>query len=237
MIAHHFSHIGKRKSNQDFVESHSSNGVNFFIVADGMGGYDHGDIAAQIAVENIIVYLSSVDEINQDQIQKAINKANLAIRQKQESLGCKMGATIGGCILKDTVAHCFWVGDVQIFHFRDKRVNFESKSHTLINELKSGNIINEPSKISKYKHVVTRSLNGDITKSKAGFHLIHDLQKDDILMVCTDGVHDIFSSIQIQQIINSNFSFEESIEIIEKRLIIDAIDNASLIAISTTQEE
>ena len=89
MIIHHFSHIGSRNSNQDFVEIQSYNDIDFFIVADGIGGYENGDLAAQMAVESIIVYLTNVDEINQDHIQKAINKANLAIRQKQQSLQLK----------------------------------------------------------------------------------------------------------------------------------------------------
>ncbi len=226
-----FSHIGKRKTNQDSILiSTLSSEKYLMLVADGMGGYSQGDIAAKMVNDTILSVLEGSDEINNDKIQVAIDNSNLLLQDKIESIQSKMGATIGGIVLSKQNAICFWVGDVQIFHFRNNKLKFESKSHTLINEMKSPSIINDPDKISKFKHIVTRSINGDISNSKAEFHFIDNIQREDLLIICSDGVHDIFSSVQIQQILNTSDNNQEAMARIEKRLSQEATDNYSLIA-------
>ncbi len=227
-----FSHTGKRKTNQDIVLTAELSPDNWlYVIADGMGGYFYGELAAKMVVENILAYLSSVKKLDQKEIQKAINKANLAIRQEREQSLEEMGATVGGFVLSKNKALCFWVGDVQIFGFRKNALFFESESHTLVNQLKKNNTIAESSKISKYKHIVTRSVQGKIEKSQIGFFELSDLAKDDILMICSDGVHDILDGFQIQRILNSSNSLEKATKEVENLLIIEATDNFSLIGI------
>jgi protein phosphatase len=230
MIIHHFSHIGSRNSNQDFVEIQSYNDIDFFIVADGIGGYENGDLAAQMAVESIIVYLTNVDEINQDHIQKAINKANLAIRQKQQSLQCKMGTTIGGCLVKNSIVHCFWVGDVAVYQIRDGVLLWESRSHNIFNEGMLENRNNFNIKSSRLRHVVTRSISGDISKSIIGYQAITTGNFNDIFIICSDGVHEYFDGFRISQMLKNEINHKKVIEKIEKELELIGQDNYSLIS-------
>ncbi len=113
-----------------------------------------------MVVDNITTYLSTVDSINAFQIQKAINKSNLAIRQKSADLSTKMGATIGGVVVNNSIVTFFWVGDVKIFHFRDKHLISETTTHSLVNNLAANGAVVETSRLSKYRHVVTRSIQG-----------------------------------------------------------------------------
>ena len=72
-----FSHKGKREINQDYVLIQNMNPEAFlFLIADGMGGYEHGEVASKMVSENIFTFLSTIKQINEEQIQKAINKAN-----------------------------------------------------------------------------------------------------------------------------------------------------------------
>lgn len=227
-----FSHTGKRQSNQDSILISSlARDEYLMLVADGMGGYSNGDIAARLVNEVVLSTLDKVLEIDQKEVQIAIDNSNLILKEKIESLQSKMGATVGGIVISKSNALCFWVGDVLILHFRKNKLIFESKSHTLINEMKSTSFINDPEKIKKYKHVVTRSVNGDLTNSAAEFHLIENLNPEDLLILCSDGVHDIFSSVQIQQILNTSDNNQEAMLRIEKRLHEEATDNFSLILI------
>jgi protein phosphatase len=64
-----------------------------------MGGYDRGDEAAKIVSENIFTFLNYADNINEQNIQQAVQKANLAIKQFNIKNNIKSGATIGGIIV------------------------------------------------------------------------------------------------------------------------------------------
>lgn len=223
------SHKGKRDSNQDLIlEFTAVDGSYLFAVIDGMGGYKYGDLAAQLIAENIETYMSTVNSIDSYHLQKAINKANLVIRQKNSALSGNMGATIGGIVIKGNEVTYFWVGDVKIFHFRNQNLIYESTPHSLVNHLAESGSITDPSQLFKYRHVVTRSIQGDkkatqIEIKSSDFNL--DL---DMLLVCSDGVHDVFDAVQIEGILrstNSTYDFLEELSVI---LLNEASDNFSI---------
>lgn len=227
------SHIGKRESNQDFVLVENINSdTQLHIVADGMGGYENGEIAASLVAENILTYLSTVQNIDSIQIQKAINKANLVIRQEKDKRGAKLGATVGGIVYHSNQAICFWVGDVKIFHFKNKKLIKESTSHTLIEEIIKNGSIKDSKQINKYKHVVTRSVQGDVEHSKIEYFKVDNIDHSDLFMICSDGVHDIYEGLVIQNLLNSNDTLEKTVSQIESSLKFEAKDNFSLIALS-----
>ena len=223
---------GKRKVNEDYVLAQNINSETLLmIVADGMGGYEYGDLAAKLVVENIFTYLSTVKQINSNHIQKSINKATLAIRQLRDKKQAKIGATVGGIVFMPKIALCFWVGDVKIFHFRDEKLQFESNPHTLINEVKKNGSINDTYRLKKYRHVVTRSVQGDIKNSQVETKLINDLTQKDTFIVSSDGVHNIIDGLSLQNILYSNNDLNEGGRKIEERLILEAIDNFSMIVL------
>tara|TARA_R110002096_G_scaffold282150_2_gene476161 strand:+ start:19341 stop:20048 length:708 start_codon:yes stop_codon:yes gene_type:complete len=226
------THKGKRKINQDVVlVKNISPDTYLYLVADGMGGYDNGEIAASISVESISTFLSNIDFIDENNIQKAVNKANLAIRQYQEQNQSKLGATLGGIIIANNTTKCFWIGDVKILHYSEGKLKFESRSHNLINELSEIEVPSEKLKSSKYSHIVTRSIQGDIRKSVISFKNLAIKDKDQ-LIICSDGVHNFIDSKSIEYILNNNENDNSMIQAINKRLANEADDNASLIYIS-----
>jgi len=222
------SHKGKRDINQDLILEYTANDASYlFAVIDGMGGYNSGEIAARLISENVETYLTTVGTVDAFHIQKAINKSNLAIRQQKPALSESMGATIGGVIIKGTFVTYFWVGDVKILHFRNKKLLFESRPHSLASDLVENGSITEPSQISKYRHVVTRSIHGEIKTSRAEIDCSNFNSKTDLLVVCSDGVHDLFESIQIERLLHLvNSSSHLKIEL-ESRLVETASDNYS----------
>ncbi len=225
------SHIGKRKTNQDLTLAKKINVDSYlYLVADGMGGYDNGDIAAEIVIENIATYLSNTNQLNEIAIRKAINKANLVIRKYQEQHHSKLGSTLGGIIITGNVAKVFWVGDVKILHYSQKKLSFESKAHNITNELSSFNSLNKKPPLSKYDHIVTRSVQGDVKKSIPSYHELL-LNKGDELIICSDGVHNIIDAHTLQYMLNNKDSANSVIDTINLRLENEANDNASLILI------
>lgn len=227
-----FSHIGKRKINQDYVlVQNLSSGHYLFLVVDGMGGYEQGETAAKLVAENLNTYLSTVSDITVNEIQKGINKGNLALRQFKEREQIKTGATVGGVVLNASKAIAFWVGDVKIFYFKKSELVLESTPHTLFQEVISNGSIKDPDRMKKYKHVVTRSVQGDVKASQIETFIIDHFEETDLFIICSDGVHDLLDGIQIQHKLKDTKTVDEAIYQIENQLWIDAIDNFSLISI------
>ena len=225
-----FTHIGKRKENQDVVLVHEINqDTMLYLVVDGMGGYTDGKKAAEITSESISTFLSNSTSINKDSIQMSVNKANLAIRQFQESNNSNLGATVGGIVITKNKAQCFCVGDVGVFHYSKGKLTFESKAHNLVNDLKHTGSL-KTSSLEKLSHIVTRSIQGNVKKSVISYHVLI-LEEHDSLIICSDGVHNITDSHTILYHLNKEQHISESIETISQRIEKEADDNASLIAI------
>lgn len=228
-----FSNKGKRNSNQDYLFSKVINpDCTLHMVVDGMGGYEYGDVAAKLVAENIHTYLATVKDVNEKEIQKAVNKSNLIIKQKSDDLNAKIGATLAGAIVFKDKALIFWVGDVKIIHIRNQELLFESHSHTLINQMiDNGNVIN---KIERYKHVVTRSVSGNVKESAIDCYSVSNLLPNDLIMIYSDGVSDILNSYQINNIFKSVSIAHEGINQVEALCNIEAKDNFSMIAVQIT---
>ncbi len=226
-----FSHKGKRDTNQDFVLcKEMRHSISLFLVADGMGGYQHGLMAATIVAESIETYLSNILIIDNKQIQMAINKANLAVRQKSSELEEKMGATVAGMIVSDHLNLCFWVGDVKIYHFRKQKLLFESRPHTLMEEIRKNGSVTDVEKIRKYRHVVTRSVFGG-ENPKTEFFVFEAFAQGDLIVICSDGVHDTLDGLQIQRMMSQYDSMEKSLAGIENYLRSSALDNYSMVVL------
>lgn len=226
------SHIGKRKTNQDLTLAKKINADScLYLVADGMGGYDNGDIAAKIVIESTTTYLSNSSEIDESVITKAINKANLTLRKYQEQNHSKLGSTLGGIIVIGNIAKVFWVGDVKILHYSQGKLCFESLAHNITNELAGLDRLSIKAPSAKYDHIVTRSVQGDIKKSIPSYKEVL-LNKGDQLLICSDGVHNIIDSHTLQYMLNNEDSLNSAIDIIDQRLEKEAVDNATLILIT-----
>lgn len=219
--------IGKRESNQDliYVDKLESD-ASFFLIADGMGGYEKGDEAARIVTENIFTFLNFVGSINEQNIQQAVQKANLAIKQFNSKNNIKSGATIGGIIVVENTVHLFWIGDVMVYQINEGKILFQTKSHTLINSLLESDSVKEERSLQRYKHIVTRSISGKPSESNIGYKSIQ-FSEDDTFIVCSDGVHNTVSVEQLLMYINQ----ENGLQQLESQFLKDAQDNYSLIFI------
>jgi len=217
-----YSNIGNRSENEDFVLIEDiGDGKILALVVDGMGGYSNGLLAAQIIAESILTFLCYSQDISIVIVQTAVNKANLAIRQKSQALGTQMGATLGGVILDENNALAFWVGDVKIFHFRDSALIFQSTTHTLSNEL--GHI----SRPERYSKIVTRAVKGELSRSKIDTYCVGLINKADIFMVCSDGVHEFIGLGDLQAHLFSKNELNHDLDQFVKKILFRSTDNFS----------
>lgn len=218
---------GKRESNQDLIYVDKlESGASFFLIADGMGGYEKGDEAARIVTENIFTFLNFVGSINEQNIQQAVQKANLAIKQFNSKNNIKSGATIGGIIVEENTVHLFWIGDVMIYQINKENVLFQTRSHILVNSLLETKSIKEEKSLEKYKHIVTRSISGKPSESSIGYQLIQ-FSEGDSFIICSDGVHNKVSVEQLLMYINQ----ENGLQQLESQFLKGVQDNYSVITV------
>lgn len=187
-----FSYTGKgiRETNEDYIKSEIlSDSISLHIVADGMGGYDYGEVASKTATEAIFQFLagSTIQGDIPALIQQAVEFANSQILTLRNQYHTKLGTTIAGVLIIDSIAYAFWLGDVQIQHFRDSKQHFISESHTLINEMKKNGPVSTK-EIERYKHIVTKSLSGTPLESHPPIVEIQ-LQQGDTICISTDGLY------------------------------------------------
>lgn len=218
---------GKRDTNQDFIcIDKLESGASFFLIADGMGGYEKGDEAARIVSENIFTFLNFVGSITEKNIQQAVQKANLAIKQFNIKNNVKSGATIGGIIIEKNISHIFWVGDVIVYLINKGKVLFQTTSHTLINSLIKSDSIKEKISLERYRHIVTRSVSGKPSESSIGYQS-NRLSGDDLFILCSDGVH---NSMSIEQLL-IRIKQAKRLQELENQFFKESQDNYAMITI------
>lgn len=203
------SDIGKRRTNnEDAYVVLDKN--NIFVVADGVGGSNSGEIASKIAVEKVSEFVETnvlgeektANEIGsymQDCIRFANNNIIDAAKDNEEYKG--MATTIVVCFIEKNKAYFANIGDSRAYIFREKELFQLTEDHTYVNSLvKMGVITQEEAQDHKKGHIITRAV-GINTNTEADFYQT-DLKDNDILLLCTDGLTGELSNEKIEKIIN-----------------------------------
>lgn len=210
MKVYSFSGKGNREMNEDYLANFQFDSqTSLHIVADGMGGYQYGEIASQVATDAVVQYISEryLDTDITPAIQLAIESANEQIVLKRKALHAKLGTTIAGVFIRENVAYAFWLGDVQIQHFRDNQLLFVSESHSLINEMKTNGVVSSKD-IERYKNIVCKSLSGNSLNGIIPIVKLN-LMAEDKICICSDG---FYNSIEISNLISKqDFQIDEKL--------------------------
>ena len=178
-----YSNIGCREINQDCLASLSFyHDKSIHIVADGIGGYDCGEIASKIVCESYIHGL--VNNLSIDEVTKEVSRN---IQTECRNLGVsKMGSTVAAVFLNGLQASIFWAGDSRVYVFRDKHLLYQTEDHSLLNELSRVRELTFDEK-KRYKHIITRSIMGNADDKVD--HDNFELCFGDEIRICTDGMY------------------------------------------------
>lgn len=211
MTTNYFSVKGKQKENEDFVLSKPLEGnVSIHLIADGMGGFDYGRLAAETVANTIFRFLQTIKDFNNTNqlVSQSIIKANAALKNLSSARHITLGCTIGGCLINQNKATIFWIGDVKIIHVRNNQIQFESEDHSLINHLKRNGNISSSRDLDSIRHVVTKSIKGEANNFKPDFAEIEMVPSDKIF-ICSDG---ILESNKLTDIAKMNLSTISELE-------------------------
>jgi len=199
-----------RSHNEDSVAADAANGL--VVLADGMGGYNAGEVASGIATAVITTEwqhallerpLHTIDPTHrmallQRLLVEQIAKANGSIYQAAQTQAqyAGMGTTLVAAIFYDnrvTVAH---IGDSRLYRLRGNKLEQLTKDHSLLQEqIDSGMLTAEQAKFSQNKNLVTRALGIEayVEPEVAEFQT----RPNDIYLLCSDGLNDMVSDADI----------------------------------------
>ncbi|MGM0436827.1 MAG: Stp1/IreP family PP2C-type Ser/Thr phosphatase [Bacillota bacterium] len=175
------------------------------VVADGMGGHRAGDVASQMAVDLIKNYKFNFEKNILDEIKDLVNMVNNKIIDKgEENPEYKgMGTTLSLALIHDKNVYIGHIGDSRIYLFRENKLKKITTDDSLVNELIENGRLN-PNEAFDHpqKHILTQALGIDeeinIETNKI------ELQDDDLLLFCTDGLTDMIREGKIEEIISNH---------------------------------
>lgn len=187
-----------RDHNEDFVsywepsnrEAETESGW-LYIVADGVGGADAGEVASELTSEHTINhYLEHADEPNWGQrLLNAMQAANSELRQYvlERNDNSRMATTMVAVVLQENHAYIANVGDSRGYLWRNGRIQQITKDQSLVAKLvEEGAITEEEASFHPRRNVILYSLGSERSPKIDLFE--QTLQKDDILFLCSDGL-------------------------------------------------
>ncbi|ABK60926.1 MULTISPECIES: Stp1/IreP family PP2C-type Ser/Thr phosphatase [Clostridium] len=219
------SDIGNvREINEDSIGKYENDEFAVYIVADGMGGHNAGDVASKIAVESCIEYikrnryLDDMERLLKESIKYANN--NIYIKAENSEMLYGMGTTITACIVKQGKVVIANVGDSSCYIVTEENIEKITKDHSLVQELVDDGSITEEEAINHpNKNIITRALGTKKTVKIDTFSV--DISYNEKFVLCTDGLSNEVSKEEMYSIISQNTNQEAC------RLLVDLCKNKS----------
>ncbi len=223
-----------RGHNEDCVESRPELGI--VVLADGMGGYNAGEVASGMATSSISAglaetwtreILKKLDRtaamaLSQSVVQEQALKANAAIyAAAQKDPHCAgMGTTLVVCLFYDNFVTVGHVGDSRLYRLRDDIFEQVTRDHSLLQEqIDAGLISKEDARSSNNRNLVTRAVGID-PDVETEIHT-YDVQAGDIFVLCSDGLNDMIEDEEIQMTL---IALRSNLELTAQQLVQAAND-------------
>jgi serine/threonine protein phosphatase PrpC len=224
------SHIGcVRQINEDRALDRPD--LSLWAVADGMGGHDAGDRAAQMIVDS----LGQADGTRSgwgllDDIRLRLFEANATLVARGRMSGRTSGSTVVVLVARQGRCAWLWAGDSRGYRFRDGALLRVTKDHSFVQELVDGGMLSPAdARVHPRSNVVTRAVGADQTLE---IELRHDtVQPGDILLLCSDGLTGMLDDSEIARVLASHEIEQAADQLIAAALAKGARDNVTVVLI------
>ena len=210
----------KRKQNQDAGLARPDLGL--FMVADGMGGHQGGEIASKLCVEKVQDYIEKHrgDTVVETPMPEALQSANFAIYSASEKDPKLRGMGTTATILQITqdLATIIQVGDSRAYYWNRSGIWQLTRDHSLVQEkLRAGLITREQIKNDEMKNVITRSVGYEALVQADVFRV--NLDKGDGFLLCSDGLTGPLEDALIFEILEESTSSGLTLEAAAQKLV------------------
>ncbi len=218
-----------REHNEDALASHTD--IGLMVLADGMGGYNAGEVASGIAVKTVYELVSeAADRENRGEtepttglmrqsivLRDAVARANKVIYQTaQTQPQCEgMGTTLVACLFHDNRVSVAHVGDSRAYRLRADQFQQLTLDHSLLQELVDRGFYSpEEAQRSTNRNYVTRALG--VEPAVEVEIQEYDVERDDVYLLCSDGLPDMVEDEDIHLTIST---FSANLDVIGQQLV------------------
>jgi len=234
-----------RKNNEDVWAQ--IEGYEFFILADGMGGHQAGEVAAKEAVEALSRIVQQkfrekpTEQYSINELKELIYHSVIDVNSVVYSIGSSddalrgMGTTL--CCLTVTSGGVVYghVGDSRIYRVRDGQLTQLTEDHTLSAPY-FDNKADSPETAIKYKNFLTRTIGNDpLTVPDVE---MAEIYQGDIYLLCSDGLTDMLANEDIQRVLITAPTMQDAAQnLVTEAKVNGGIDNITVVVLKITQDE
>jgi serine/threonine protein phosphatase PrpC len=233
VVSHASTHVGRRSNNEDAWCAVDRFGL--YLVADGMGGYEGGEVASRTVVETVSKFFARMTpsgEIGlgdgEDGYALARSRMDLALRiahreicRKKVGELSRMGSTVAAVVLQRGRALIAHVGDSRVYRLRGGRLEHMTRDHSLYAEMEAaGRVSLPPRQQCSFQHVITRAL-GAPGDSRPDIR-VESALPGDLFVLASDGLTDVVSDEAI-----ASWARKEDDSVLAARLVDAAWQNGA----------
>ena len=233
----------RRQNNEDAFFVMKKDGI--YIVADGVGGTNSGEIASRTAVNEVVQYfedhklVATKREEICGEIFEAIKRANYRVYDMAQRYSENRGMAttmVVACIRGRDVFLCN-VGDSRAYLYDNGKLNQLSDDHTYVNALvKAGVISRKEAENHMDKNMITKAVGAERDVEPDFFHVT--LSEEGCLLLCTDGLYGEVTDEKIAEIIGKGMNMTDTCEaMVDEANKNGGHDNITVICIKLTEEE
>lgn len=186
--------------------------ARLYVVADGMGGHDGGEVASDLAVRTICKVAFSSEQDGHDPsdmdaveslLDNAFQTANNTVKSQAEEKGNDMGTTLVALlVIEHRVAFLANVGDSRAYLIRDGRLHQVSKDHSLVAKMvERGKLTKEEARVHPHSNILLRTVGTERDVEIDIFRV--DVEKGDRILMCSDGLWGEVEDVDIEGILNT----------------------------------
>jgi serine/threonine protein phosphatase PrpC len=224
-----------REINEDSI--FASPDMALWAVADGMGGYEAGNVASSMVI-NALAHLTNSHSLHAsvDSLEDCLLDVNKRILEYADIMldGRTLGSTVVALMIKGRVGVCMWAGDSRLYRVRRRELVQISRDHSQVEELvQQGFLSREDADDHPDSNVITRAVG--VTTDLYLDVTTFEVQQGDIFLLCSDGLYNMVPFDQISDtLINQPIHLAVE-QLIQKTLDNGATDNVSVIIVKGEQ--
>ena len=220
--------IGQRANQEDAIypkEGQASVENRLFMVCDGMGGHEKGEVASAIVAEQVSAYINTVSRpdkpFSDAMLCHALDNAyNVLDAADSQDEGKKMGTTLALLYFHPGGVMAAHIGDSRYYHIRPKegKIVYRSKDHSLVSELyEAGTITKQETRTLPTKNIIMKAIMPN-QEERIMPDIVHikDVQADDLFYICSDGMLEQMGDDELLNVLsNGDLTDEQKLEWLE----------------------